>query len=128
MTYDKTNGAVRGASKAKKYELLRLAFAKHISIAGGGSRLQKHCEQALRELGEKEIFSYSNATINSGRVYEALGFESKTIDDGQPFVIMEDYSIVRLITLHPYSTDYYLAKANRFKTHIGGNKLWIKHL
>ena len=128
MTYDKTDGAVRGGSKKDMYELMRLAFAHGISIAGGASRLQKHCEESLRELGEERIFSYSNATINNGKVYEALGFMCKKIDGGQPFVIMENNQLVRLINLFPNSTDKCLARCNRLKSYLGGNKLWTKEL
>ena len=128
MTYDKSNGAVRGASKDDMYELMRLAFAHGYSIAGGASRLQKHCEQILRDLGETAIFSYSNATINNGKVYAALGFKSQKIENGQPFVIMENNKIERLITLFPFSTDKALARKGRLKSHIGGNRLWTKDL
>lgn len=128
MTYDLTTSAVRGKSRSDKYELLRLAFARGFSIAGGASRLQKHCEQSLERYGQTTIFSYSNATINNGKVYEALGFVGKRIDGGQPFVIMENNTLVRLVNLHPYSTDKSLAVNGRIKTHLGGNKLWEKQL
>ena len=128
MTYDKTDGAVRGESKKNMYELMRLAFAHGYSIAGGASRLQKHCEESLRQLGEKRIFSYSNATINNGKVYDALGFVCKKIDNGQPFAILRNNKIVRLITLHPNSTDKALAEYYRLKSHIGGNRLWTKEI
>lgn len=128
MTYDKSGGAVRGASKEDMYELMRLAFAHGYSIAGGASRLQKHCEEILRNQGETAIFSYSNATINNGKVYEALGFKCEKINDGQPFVIMENNKIVRLITLYPHSTDKALALNGRLKSHVGGNRLWTKDL
>lgn len=126
MCYDKTEGAVRGAKT--EYELLRLAFKHGVSIAGGASKLQKHCEEALAAIGEKRVFSYSNATINEGRVYEALGFEKGKVDGGQPFVIMPDHRILRLIELHPYSTDKALASRGCIKTHIGGNRLWYKDI
>lgn len=128
MTYDLSGGGVRGKSKAKDYELMRLAFARGYSIAGGASRLEKHCEEALKHYGQSRIFSYSNATINSGKVYEALGFIDKKIDDGQPFVICENNQIIRLLSLHPRSTDKYLAIDGRLKTHVGGNKLWRKEI
>lgn len=128
MTYDKTAGAVRGGAKKDMFELMRLAFAHQYSIAGGASRLQKHCEQALKAIGQKKIFSYSNATINSGKVYQALGFEEKSIDGGQPYALMDDFRLIRLVNLHPYSTDKSLAMNGRFKTHLGGNKLWTKVL
>lgn len=66
MTYDKTSGAVRGKSKADKYELLRLAIRKGYQVNGGASKLQKACEDALMAIGCFSIFSYSNATINEG--------------------------------------------------------------
>lgn len=127
MTYDKTAGGIRGHNHAS-YELLRLAFAHGKQVMGGASKLQKACEATMLTLGETEIFSYSNATINTGKVYAALGFERTAVLGGQPFVIMEDNSIVRLITLHPHSTDKALARAGRLKSHIGGNITWTKKL
>lgn len=127
MTYDKTAGGIRGHSHAN-YELLRLAFAHGVQIMGGASKLEKACEATMAALGEDEIFSYSNATINTGRVYAALGFEPTRIDDGQPFVIMEDFSLRRLIELHPYSTHKALARAHRLKSHVGGNITWTKRI
>lgn len=127
MTYDVCDGAVRG-NKGGHYELLRLAIKHGFQIPGGASRLQKHCEEALRQLGETKIFSYSNATINNGRVYEQLGFTFKRIDNGQPFVMMRDNRLVRLANLIPNATDLRLAEAGRIKTHIGGNKLWVKEI
>ena len=127
MTYDKTAGGIRGHSHAN-YELLRLAFAHGKQIMGGASKLQKACEATMAALGEDEIFSYSNATINTGRVYAALGFEPTRIDNGQPFVIMEDFSLRRLIELHPHSTNKALARAHRLKAHVGGNITWTKSI
>ena len=127
MTYDKTAGGIRGHQHAS-YELLRLAFAHGMQIMGGASRLQKACESTMAILGEDEIFSYSNATINSGKVYAALGFTPSRIDNGQPFVIMEDFSLKRLIELHPYSTNKALARLKRLKTHVGGNITWTKRI
>lgn len=126
MTYDKANGAVRG--DLKYYELIRLAIAHGYRVHGGASKLQKACEKALLELGETRVMSYSNATINNGAVYKALGFVEKKVDGGQPFVIMNNFKITRLITLFPFSTDFALAKRGRIKTHIGGNKTWIKDI
>lgn len=126
MTYDKSNGAVRG--RLKCYELLRLAIAHGTRIHGGASKLQKECEKALRELGETEVMSYSNATINNGNVYRALGFTEAGLDGGQPFVIMKNMELIRLISLFPFSTDRDLARAGRIKTHIGGNKRWTKKI
>lgn len=125
MSYDYTSGGVRG-NKAEAYELLRLAIKEGYQVNGGASRLQKHCESALRELGITKIMSYSNATINSGKVYRALGFEEKGLDGGQPYVIMKDFELIRLLNLHPYSTDRALADRGRIKTHLGGNKTWEK--
>lgn len=126
MLYDKQNGAVRGNNN--NYELLRLSISKHTQIYGGASKLQKASEQALREKGVKKIFSYSNATINNGRVYEALGFEEKGIDEGQPHVIMRSNALVRLINLYPKTTVGELALRGWIKTHIGGNKTWWKNI
>ena len=127
MLYDITDGAVRG-NKNKQYELLRLAISSGTKIHGGASKLQQACEQTMLEMGVNKIYSYSNATINSGAVYEKLGFKQAKIDGGQPFVIMENNELIRLISLHPNSTDRALAKAGRLKAHIGGNKLWTKTL
>lgn len=124
MLYDTANGAVRGAKKG--YELVRLAIARNTQVHGGASKLQKACEEVMLQMNVTDIFSYSNATINNGAVYEKLGFKSGGVDDGQPFVIDKDNSIIRLVTLHPYSTDEQLALRGRLKTHVGGNKLWVK--
>lgn len=87
MLYDISAGAVRG--KNKKYELVRLSISKGTQVYGGASKLQTACENSLREIGAKKIYSYSNATINSGAVYEKLGFTCKRADGGQPFVILK---------------------------------------
>lgn len=126
MGYDTTSGAVRGSKEG--YELVRLAIAKGAQVHGGASKLQTACEEVLRQMGIKKIFSYSNATINNGGVYKQLGFSGGKLDNGQPFVIMRDNSIVRLVTLHPYSTDEELALRHQFKSHVGGNKMWIKNI
>lgn len=126
MMYDTANGAVRGDKKG--YELVRLAIARNTQVHGGASKLQKACEDVLRQMNVSEIFSYSNATINNGGVYEKLGFKGGGVDEGQPFVIDRDNSIIRLVSLHPYSTDEQLALRGRLKTHIGGNKLWVKDI
>lgn len=68
MTYDLTTSAVRGQSKKGKYELLRLAIRKGTQVNGGASKLQQACEEALAQIGCREIFSYSNATINEGGI------------------------------------------------------------
>lgn len=126
MLYDISNGAVRG--RKKEYELVRLSISKGTRIHGGASKLQKACEDTLREMGVKEIYSYSNATINSGAVYEKLGFFGTKVDGGQPFVIMKNNDLVRLITLHPNSTDEALALRGQLKTHLGGNRVWRKFI
>ena len=126
MLYDIQNGAIRGKNKA--YELLRLSISKGTRVHGGASKLQQACENVFREMGVSEIFSYSNATINSGGVYEKLGFTPRKIIGGQPFVIMGNNDIVRLITLHPESTDEKLAKHGWIKTHVGGNRFWLKYV
>lgn len=126
MLYDVTNGAVRG--RKKDYELLRLSISKGTLIHGGASRLQQACEDTLRLMGITKIYSYSNATINSGAVYEKLGFDGSRVDGGQPFVILKNNKIVRLITLHPHSTDRELAERGWLITHLGGNRTWVKKL
>jgi hypothetical protein len=126
MLYDISDGAVRG--RKKEYELVRLSISKGTRVHGGASKLQNACEETLREMGITKIYSYSNATINSGAVYEKLGFCCKKIDGGQPFVIMKDNSLQRLINLHPRSTDKALAQNGWLKTHLGGNKTWIKEM
>lgn len=126
MMYDLANGAVRGNKTG--YELVRLAIASNTQVHGGASKLQKACEDILRQMGVAEIFSYSNATINNGKVYEKLGFICAGTDGGQPFVIDTDNSLTRLINLFPYSTDEQLALRGRLKTHIGGNKMWKKEI
>ena len=126
MLYDISNSAVRG--NKKEYELVRLSISRGTRIHGGASKLQKACEETLREMGETKIFSYSNATINSGAVYRNLGFESKKIDGGQPFVILKNNKLERLINLYPESTDRKLAQHGWVKTHLGGNKIWVKNI
>lgn len=127
MIYDKTAGGIRGKTHAN-YELLRLAFAHGKQIMGGASKLQKACESTMRALGEGQIFSYSNATINNGRVYEALGFHNDGITGGQPFVMCEKNQLIRLINLRPATSNKALARDHRIKTHLGGNITWTKDI
>lgn len=127
MTYDKTAGGVRGHSHAN-YELLRLAFAHGKQIMGGASKLQKACEATMIQLGESEIFSYSNATINSGKVYAALGFTSNGVQRGQPFVIVDNFQLKRMLELTPFTSTKALARRKWLETHIGGNITWTKSL
>lgn len=124
MGYDTTSGAVRG--KKEGYELVRLAIAKGMQIYGGASKLQTACENILRKMGIKKIFSYSNATINNGVVYKQLGFIDAGLHDGQPFVIMRDHRLIRLANLHPYSTHEELALRHQFTSRVGGNRMWRK--
>lgn len=126
MLYDISNGAVRG--KKKNYELVRLSISKATRIHGGASKLQGACEETLRKMGIKEIYSYSNATINSGAVYEKLGFIGSKVDFGQPFVVLKNNKITRLINLYPESTDQKLADHGWIKCHLGGNKTWKKQI
>lgn len=126
MFYDISNGAVRG--EKTDYELVRLAISKGTRVHGAASKLQQACEDTIRAMGKTTIYSYSNATINSGAVYEKLGFIGQKINGGQPFVIMGDNSLTRLVNLYPYSTDRELAKRDELKTHIGGNKMWTKSI
>lgn len=126
MVYDIQTGGVRGKNNA--YELVRLAIAKNTRVHGGASKLQRQCEDTLSEMGITTIFSYSNATINNGGVYEKLGFTKSAIKRGQTFVIMNDNGLERLLNLHPESTDEKLARHGWIKTHIGGNRTWIKSI
>ena len=126
MLYAKQNGAVRGGNT--DYELVRLSISKNTRVHGGASKLQKACENALRENGIKKIFSYSNATINTGAVYKALGFKEGKINAGQPFVILRNNILVRLVNLYPKTTNGELALRGWLKTHISGNKMWVKEI
>lgn len=126
MLYDVSNGAVRGESK--DYELVRLSVSKGTKIHGGASKLQAACEETLFQMGIRKIYSYSNATINSGAVYRRLGFEELQINQGQTFVILHNNKLERLINLYPESTDRALAEHGWIKSHIGGNKKWIKEI
>lgn len=126
MLYDISNGAVRG--RKKDYELVRLSIGKGTRIHGGASKLQQACEETLVAMGQRKIYSYSNATINSGAVYEKLGFDGSKVDGGQPFVIMKNNDLVRLANLHPDSTDEALALRGQLKTHLGGNRIWVKEI
>lgn len=126
MLYDVSNGAVRG--KKNDYELVRLSIAKGARVHGAASKLQTACEETLRLMGVHQIYSYSNATINSGAVYEKLGFAGTKVDRGQPFVIQRNNQLTRLIDLYPYSTDRALAERGGLKTHLGGNKMWRKEI
>lgn len=126
MLYDISNGAVRG--NKREYELVRLSIGKGTMIHGGASKLQQACEVTLAEMGQRKIYSYSNATINSGAVYEKLGFDGSKVDRGQPFVIMKNNDLVRLANLHPDSTDEALALRGQLRTHLGGNRIWTKEI
>ena len=126
MLYDVSNGAIRG--QKKDYELVRLSISKGTRIHGGASKLQKACEKTLWEMGERSIYSYSNATINSGAVYSKLGFKTSKVEGGQPFVLLRNNKLERLINLYPNSTDRILAQNGWLKTHIGGNRLWVKDI
>lgn len=126
MLYDISNGAIRGAKK--EYELVRLSISKGARIHGGASKLQGACEETLRQIGATKIYSYSNATINTGAVYKQLGFDGSRIEGGQPFVIKKNNQLIRLICLYPNSTDEALALRGQLKTHLGGNRMWIKNI
>lgn len=126
MSYDITNGGVRG-DKGSAFELLRLAIKKGYLINGGASRLQKHCEEAMRQIGVTEIYSYSNATINNGKVYEQLGFIKGKVEGGQAWVVDKHFNVCRL--LHSKWTILSGVYAhNCFKTHLTANRLWTKRL
>lgn len=124
MLYDISDGAVRG--NKKEYELVRLSISRGTRIHGGASKLQQACEDTLRQMNIADIYSYSNATINNGGVYEKLGFDGTKISGGQPHVIKKDNEITRLINLYPHSTDEALALRGWIKVHLGGNRTWKK--
>lgn len=126
MQYDRSNGGVRG--KKTEYELVRLAIRHGYKIHGGASKLQKACENTLRALGETEIYSYSNATINTGGVYKQLGFDDLGADGGQPHVLKGDNTITRLLTLYPHTTHKALAVRGHIKVYLGGNRMWRKRI
>lgn len=126
MMYDRSDGGVRGANR--KYELVRLAIRKGYRIHGGASRLQKACEESLRGIGESKIYSYSNATINTGAVYQQLGFTDLGANAGQPFVIRRNNEITRLLNVRPHTKLSALAARGWIKVHLGGNKTWVKEL
>ena len=126
MGYDMTSGAVRGEKEG--YELVRLAIARRTQIHGGASKLQKACEEVLQQMGITTIFSYSNATINNGGVYEKLGFTCESLKTGQPFVITRDNRLIRLANVKPYTKTEDLALRGQLKAHVGGNKMWVKHI
>ena len=131
MTYDLTGGAVRGLQKADKYELLRLSIKHGTQINGGASKLEKHCEEAIRHFGCTGIFSYSNATINEGNVYKQLGFTQSAITQGQAWVVERDFSLVRLVTCcangkGAKNSDLY--RRGAVKVHITANRTWVKDI
>lgn len=133
MTYDYTQGAVRGLAKADKFELLRLSIKHGTQINGGASKLQKQCEEAIRHWGCNEIFSYSNATINEGNVYKQLGFTQSAIESGQAWVVERDFSLVRLVlccevrgSAGAKNSD--LLKRRAVKVHVTANRTWVKDI
>lgn len=130
MTYDLKKDAVRGKGKEGKFELLRLSIQHGVSVMGGASKLQKICEESLRGLGISQIFSYSNATINNGRVYEALGFTGGRVTAGRVFVIKTDFSLEGLAACSAkgIATLDELHKRGYLRASIGGNRLWTKDI
>lgn len=126
MQYDRSNGGVRGAKK--EYELVRLSIRHGYKIHGAASKLQKACEETLKALGETEIYSYSNATINTGAVYKQLGFTDLGASEGQPHVLRGDNSLIRLLNLYPHTTNKALAVRGHIKCYLGGNRTWVKKI
>lgn len=127
MTYDKTAGGVRGAKK--DYELLRLAIKRGVSVPGGASKLQKALEDRLRDMGETSVFSYSNATINNGDVYAALGFKRGGCKVGQKIVLTRSGTLTRLLALAEGVRDIRsLALYKRLTTYLSANIFWEKAL
>ena len=130
MSYDLTGGAVRGLQKANKYELLRLSIKHGTQINGGASKLEKRCEECIRHQGCNEIYSYSNATINEGNVYQQLGFSKSEILAGAAWAVERNFNIVRLATYrHTKSAkDCDLLRVGCVKTHVTANRTWIKNI
>ena len=133
MTYDYTQSAVRGLSKADKYELLRLSIKHGTQINGGASKLQQQCEECIRHWGCNEIFSYSNATINEGNVYRQLGFTQSAIETGQAWVVERDYSLIRLVNTcevngHAGAKNGDLLARGAVKVHVTANRTWVKDI
>lgn len=88
---------------------------------------------SIKEFGFKvPIVIDKKGTIAAGhtrlKAAKKLGFEEKNISEGQPFVILENNKLERLINLFPDSTERKLAARGRIKTHVSGNKTWIKKL
>ena len=128
MLYDKTQGAIRGTSR-DMYELNRLSFRLGTSIMGGAGKLQKACEKSLAEMGEKKIFSFSNATINTGGVYRALGFEKIKLDASNPIVYLQNREThARLVHLYPYTSLQSCARRGVIICHFSANIYWEKEL
>ena len=135
MTYDLTSGGVRGLKKADKYELMRLSIKKDTQVNGGASKLQQKCEECIlhQKNVSKEIFSYSNATINEGNVYQQLGFCHSTITEGQAWVVERDFKLHRLLECCSNhrgegATNADLARRGALKVHITANRMWIKKI
>lgn len=131
MTYDKTAGAVRGKSRKDEYELLRLAIKAGTQVNGGASKLQKACENALAQIGCSDIFSYSNATINEGDVYAALGFDKGKIQAGRAWIIMPDFSLKGCSVFQTEigsARNEILRQYGLLRVHIGANRIWTKHI
>lgn len=133
MTYDYTQGAVRGKQKADMYELLRLSIKHGTQINGGASKLQKQCEEAIRHWGCNEIFSYSNATVNEGNVYRQLGFTQSAIVSGHAWVVERDFSLIRLVHCCEVrglagAKNSDLLKRRAVKVHVTANRLWVKDI
>lgn len=133
MTYDYTQSAVRGLSKADKYELLRLSIKHGTQVNGGASKLEQKCEECIRHQGCNSIFSYSNATINEGNVYRQLGFEQSAIQGGQAWVVERDNSLVRLVNTCAVrgfagAKNSDLLKRAAVKVHVTANRTWTKNI
>lgn len=133
MSYDLTRGAVRGLQNYDKYELMRLSIKHGTTINGGASKLEKYCEEAIRHQGCTDIFSYSNATINEGRVYQQLGFSPSSILGGQAWVVERDFTLYRLLACGSHgnnkgSKNSDLRRRYAIKVHVTANRTWIKDI
>ena len=133
MSYDLTRGAVRGLQNYDKYELMRLSIKYGTVVNGGASKLQQRCEEAIRQHGGTDIFSYSNATVNEGNVYRQLGFTQSAIQSGQAWVVERDLRLRRLLACGSHGDNTGcknsdLIKRGAVKVHITANRTWIKSI
>lgn len=80
-------------------------------------------------MGETSVFSYSNATINNGDVYAALGFRRGKCEVGQETVLSTSGSLTRLLNLADGVRDIRsLAIYKRLVCRLSANIFWEKKI